>query len=295
MVDEPDLQKMFEKMSLTIVQANTAWARVENAMAGLLEKLLGDYSKENIALHIYFAPNNTETRFKIVDTVARVKWQNHKTHDLLGEWNLIHASLGRAKDVRNRLAHGEIQTPGRQIDGKLKFQSRLTASSWDVGRRAKEDNPRQWPGMSVRDVKATADRCDLGPLPIGGSLPGGGPFGAQALGLALAAGGELRIDLRRRRASCSAPGLAAAVFRGFGGEAGSGAHDGLSRDANFGGDGAVGFLRMGGNCRGGAHPGRLAPPARRLALRPASAALGGRMVMVVPFLGRCGRLRRPVL
>jgi hypothetical protein len=158
MVDEPDLQKMFEKMSLTIVQANTAWARVENAMAGLLEKLLGDYSKGNIALHIYFAPNNTETRFKIVDTVARVKWQNHKTHDLLGEWNLIHASLGRAKDVRNRLAHGEIQTPGRQIDGKLKFQSRLTASSWDVGRRAKEDNPRQWPGMSVRDVKATADR-----------------------------------------------------------------------------------------------------------------------------------------
>jgi hypothetical protein len=155
---EPDLQAMFESMSIVIGQANTAWARVENAMAGFLEKLIG-HSEDYVALHIYFAPNNTETRFKIVDTLARVKIEKHKPpHDLLDEWAAVSTALGRAKEVRNRIAHGEIHTPSRTIKGKVKWQARLTASSFDIGRSWKEQKLRQWPGMSVHDVKATADR-----------------------------------------------------------------------------------------------------------------------------------------
>ena len=121
MTEGPDLQKLFEKMSLALVQCNTSWSRVENAMAGLLESLLS-WSADNVALHVYFAPNNTETRFKIVDTVARLKWQNYSAHDLMAEWTSIFTALGKAKEVRNRLAHGEIQIPGRKIKGKLTHQ-----------------------------------------------------------------------------------------------------------------------------------------------------------------------------
>jgi hypothetical protein len=154
---KPDFAAMSQAMYSAIAQANTSWARIENAMAGLLEALLG-YSRDYIALHIYFAPNNTETRFKIVDTVARVKWRNYETHKLISEWASIYTAVGRVKETRNRIAHGEIEYPGRLKRGKLTHQARLTASSFDVGRRQKEDKPRQWPGMSVHDVKATADR-----------------------------------------------------------------------------------------------------------------------------------------
>ena len=158
MATEPDLQKMAEAMDLAIAQANTSWARVENAMASLLEWLL-DYSTDNVALHIYFAPSNTETRFKIVDAVARVKWKDYKTHDLLAEWVPIFTDLGRAKDVRNRIAHGQVECPGRKVKGgNLKYQARLTALSFDLARRQRERKPRQWPGMSVHDVKATVSR-----------------------------------------------------------------------------------------------------------------------------------------
>ena len=118
MTEGPDLQKLFEKMSLALVQCNTSWSRVENAMAGLLESLLS-WSADNVALHVYFAPNNTETRFKIVDTVARLKWQNYSAHDLMAEWTSIFTALGKAKEVRNRLAHGEIQIPGRKLEGDV--------------------------------------------------------------------------------------------------------------------------------------------------------------------------------
>src|SRR5207244_2572060 len=98
MTTKPDLQKLAEAMSIAIGNANTTWARVENAMAGLLEWLLG-YSTDNVALHVYFAPSNTETRFKIVDAAVQVKWKNYSTHDLLAEWVPIYESLGRAKEI----------------------------------------------------------------------------------------------------------------------------------------------------------------------------------------------------
>lgn len=153
-----DFQDMWDDMAKAIASANTAWARVENSMATLLERLIG-YTTDNVGLHIYFAPNNTETRFKIVDTLARVKMTNKVVpHDLLSEWEKIHVSLNRAKETRNRIAHGEINTPGRKRKGKWAHQTRLTASSFDIGRNRQEANPKQWPGMSVRDVKATADK-----------------------------------------------------------------------------------------------------------------------------------------
>lgn len=157
MTTAPSAPVTFDQMYIAIAHANTSWARVENAMASLLEWLLG-YSSDNVALHIYFAPNNTETRFKIVDTVARLQWQNYSTHDLVTEWMAIKTAVDRAKEVRNRIAHGEVHGPGRKIRGKWVTQVRLTPSSFDIGRRFKEWKPRQWPGLSLHDVKAASDR-----------------------------------------------------------------------------------------------------------------------------------------
>jgi hypothetical protein len=157
MAGEPDLQKLADVMSLAVANANTSWARVENAMAGLLEWLLG-YSSDNVALHVYFAPSNTETRFKIVDAAAQVKWKGHTAHNLLAEWTPIFQALGRAKEARNRIAHGEVKIASQTRRGSKTYQARLTVLSFDIARKRKEAKPRQWPGMSLRDVKATADR-----------------------------------------------------------------------------------------------------------------------------------------
>lgn len=139
-----------------IAQASTTWGRVENAMAGFFEALLG-WSSEHEALYIYFAPNNAETRFKIVDTIARLRWDNYQQHDLKGEWTAIMTALNRAKDTRNRIVHGQIEGPERKIHGKWVPQARLVASSLDVSRR-RLDPPNQWPGMSVHDVDGAANR-----------------------------------------------------------------------------------------------------------------------------------------
>jgi hypothetical protein len=152
-----EFQDMWDDMTKAIVAANTGWARVENAMATLLEKLIG-YTTDHVGFHIYFAPNNTETRFRIVDTLARIKIANKDVpHELLSEWEKVHAALFKAKETRNRIAHSQINTPGRKRKGKWVYQTRLMASSFDIGRNQQE-RPDQWPGMSIRDVKATADR-----------------------------------------------------------------------------------------------------------------------------------------
>ena len=151
-----EYEALNQAMVNAVARANVTWARVKNSMAGLLEWLLG-YSADSIALHIYFAPNNTETRFKIVDVVAMVKWRDYKNHDLIYEWNAIFVPLGRVKETRNRIAHGEISVASKKRGSKWVYQARLTATSFDIARRQKEESPRQWPGMSVHDVMATAD------------------------------------------------------------------------------------------------------------------------------------------
>jgi hypothetical protein len=157
MTDESPADPLnFDPMYNAVAQASTCWARIENAMAGLLEWLLG-YSSDYEALHIYFAPTNTETRFKIVNTMARLRWEKYATHDLKSEWASIINALSHAKDVRNRIAHGEVHGHGRKKRGKLVRQIRLTASPFDVARQFKEPK-NQWPGMSVNDVKGAADR-----------------------------------------------------------------------------------------------------------------------------------------
>jgi len=154
---DPDLQKLAQQMYDAVTKSYICWGRLENSMAGLLEWLIG-YSSDNVGLHVYFAPSNTETRFAIVDAAARAKWKNYKAHDLFSEWQDIKISIDRAKLSRNRIAHGQIDVRSRMSKGKSKWQARLTASSWDIGRTHAEHKPRQWPGMSVHDVTSAADR-----------------------------------------------------------------------------------------------------------------------------------------
>lgn len=155
--NESDIQAMHESMYSALAQANTTWARIENAMSALLEQLIG-YTSDHVAFHIYFAPNNTETRFNIVDTIAQLKWRDYPTHALMSEWASLKASVYRAKLIRNRIAHGEIHCPAYKIKGRMIYQVRLTASSFDIGRSKEERKLRQRPGLSTKQVKATADQ-----------------------------------------------------------------------------------------------------------------------------------------
>jgi hypothetical protein len=150
----PDYDALELEMVKAVAHANLTWARIENSMASLLEWLTG-YSSDSTALHIYFVPSNTETRFKIVNAVAQIKWQDYTQHNLIGEWRILFAALNKAKDTRNKIAHGEIRVSSKRQRGTVRWQARLTALSYDLNRRRKEEMPRQWSGLSVSDVMAT--------------------------------------------------------------------------------------------------------------------------------------------
>ena len=148
--EHPDI----EKMRLAVGTALMNWGDLENALAKFLEDLM-QHPDHSIAAVIYFAPNNTETRLYIVDNVI-----NHilcHTSMVFGQelflcWQKVLGRINKAKESRNRLAHGQI------IDWHLpsgKGHARLTGSIYDISRFRKESG--QMPGISLNDVKQIGD------------------------------------------------------------------------------------------------------------------------------------------
>jgi hypothetical protein len=152
MPETPSGPTLHEEMDSTIARTLKCWTRIEMGMVSLLAELLGP-SKQYEAYLIYYAPNNTETRFKIVNVVARFAWEKYTEHNLISEWKSIEEKLNRAKLLRNSIAHGVVEVVSKK--GKT-FQARLVAHPLDITRRWKEA-PRQWPGKSVHDVKLVGE------------------------------------------------------------------------------------------------------------------------------------------
>ena len=142
-----------QKMQLAVAEVTLAWADVENLMAVILRQILGHEIDGSIASAIYFAPNNLETRFAIVDRALRaIIVGNQSRAEIVEAWGGIQNTLNHLKRMRNKVAHGEIIT--RRSDGKSYI--RFTAPLTDYASHYESRRTGQLPGHSSGDLENSA-------------------------------------------------------------------------------------------------------------------------------------------
>lgn len=152
-----------------ILAVNEGWAKVENRMARLLAALLGtpaDRSGFNgPGLQIYFAPDNTATRFALIDAaiVGVIAWSappltSDLADRLLEEWGPLNNALGRARHARNNIIHGEICEVEAFPKGK-RTEVRVCPPFADIQRHARVKSG-QMPGLSSADVERVAQKLE---------------------------------------------------------------------------------------------------------------------------------------
>lgn len=141
-----------KKLREGIVNGTIAWAAIENSMAVLLHEMLGRGGTD-VASAIYFAPNNIETRFRIVDAVFKLV--NFSTHNVtaLRSWSHLYNAIGRAKKTRNKIIHGNITT----VYARGQNYARLTAPLFDFATFKKQHDAGQLLGMSAHDVERAVE------------------------------------------------------------------------------------------------------------------------------------------
>jgi hypothetical protein len=129
-----------------------AWAAVENSMTLVLARVIKDPIGD-LASAIFFAPSALETRLAIVNSAVReiIHFLSIKT-DVEKPWSTIMNRLGRLKETRNKVAHGQQQT---FISPRNRRHIRLMPPLYNV-QAARSHPSRQIPGLSANDISGSA-------------------------------------------------------------------------------------------------------------------------------------------
>lgn len=143
------------------------WGEVEERVAEVLAYLLDPATGSSafaddgmVGFVIYYRPNNTETRFGIVDAVVRLHMDRHVLHRqrLLLCWEKIYSKINKIKERRNTIAHGAVRMVFRHENKPLNPpQARLTWAWYDLMREKRELVKGQLPGQSIHDLNEIAD------------------------------------------------------------------------------------------------------------------------------------------
>jgi len=144
------------RMRVAVAEITFAWADLENASVLILRTMMGDSGY--LASPIYFAANNLETRLRIIDAAFRRFLEGHSREtEILEIWGQLQNAVNRQKDVRNKIAHGEMIT---HIRGDGRRYIRLTASLLDHERFRESRRRKQLPGMSAHDIEKSTATID---------------------------------------------------------------------------------------------------------------------------------------
>jgi hypothetical protein len=158
-MSEPSAEEMMayaaeqhRTMEQGIALSTTGWSVLEAAFAHLLSASI-DPPDEFLGYTIYYSPSNTETRFRIVDAVFREILAAHPEREqIVATWATIINAVYRAKDTRNKIAHGTLcSISGRRPSVRLVDPIYSAAS-----RQRDAKRPRQLPGLSAHDVNQAA-------------------------------------------------------------------------------------------------------------------------------------------
>jgi hypothetical protein len=162
--DWPNEAAEIQRAKNAVADATFAWGTLESSLATLLSAILQRTLQDAIASAIYFAPNNFETRFKIIDCVLRERLHKNKLEKpFIATWGEILNTLNRLKDTRNKIAHGSLIATYRGHASTLRRVVRLTSPIRDIQRHRKSEETGQLPGMAPADIEGhvTAVRAQI--------------------------------------------------------------------------------------------------------------------------------------
>ena len=145
------------RLRLAISSAIDTWAIVEHELSALLQILIND-DNGIVGSAIYYAPSNTETRIRIVDTaVGAAIFYRHYGQAVVECWKKVLVRIQRAKRPRNKIAHW--YTSEVTVNGSGPF-IRLVDPVRRPGHLAARDCSGQIPGMSANDIELYVARLN---------------------------------------------------------------------------------------------------------------------------------------
>ncbi|MCZ6512016.1 MAG: hypothetical protein O7A62_15690 [Alphaproteobacteria bacterium] len=146
------LAKDRAEINEAILSTTLGWSALESNAATLLDTIINTRGLMGYA--IYFAPNNAETRFEILNQAFYSFIDGTTVEDTVEpEWKLLKKQLDRSRANRNKVIHGAIGHVGT----KNKTYVRLTPVMFDINRLTRQINRNQIVGMSAHDVTSVAN------------------------------------------------------------------------------------------------------------------------------------------
>jgi hypothetical protein len=147
----------------SILEVTLSWGSLEESMSRMLGMLVRGNHYEPIGPAIYFASDNSGTRFAIVDAAFRATFEDafiggevaEMTIWISIEWRAFVNALGRRRMARNAIIHNVIQKVEAEKSKRETY--RLAPSRSDYERRARV-KAGQLPGFSASDVEGVAEK-----------------------------------------------------------------------------------------------------------------------------------------
>ncbi len=142
------LDREHEKLRAAIVAHQRGWAELEIALSALLYEVLRiEPRSSHIAYAIYYSPTSLEARTELVhNTLNQLIVENGGLATIEPLWASIYKKIGKARAVRNAVAHGTPHT--LNIQGKN--YARLTSPAFDVLRVGRIISKGQIPGVAAQ-------------------------------------------------------------------------------------------------------------------------------------------------
>lgn len=141
-----------ESIKRAVADITLAWGHLENSLADLLDGAAG-INDLRISSAIFFTPPGIETRLKITSNafVSFLNTAQGVPAFVSDQWNCLMNALGRMRDTRNSVAHGQIV----KITARRKTHIRLTQPIANLA-GILNFAAGQLPGLSENDIAISA-------------------------------------------------------------------------------------------------------------------------------------------
>lgn len=154
--EHEQVEREHEKLRGAILAHRRCWAELEIALGALLYEVLRiEPRSSHIAYALYYSPTSTEARTELVhNALSQLITARAGLEAIAPLWTLIYRKIGRARTIRNEVAHGTPHT----LNIRGKSYARLTSPAFDVLRVGRIVSKGQIPGIAAHDLADAVTR-----------------------------------------------------------------------------------------------------------------------------------------
>jgi hypothetical protein len=143
-------ERELRELDAVVLHHMKLWSELETALSTLFYEILHTEPRSSLIPYvIYYSPEGFDAREKIVDkTLRQFLRENPKSSAIEPHWDRIHDELNKAREMRNKIAHGAPLILG--IRGKNYV--RHSPPAFDVNRVGNLIPTGTIPGVSVEEI-----------------------------------------------------------------------------------------------------------------------------------------------